>query len=258
MSPKSLARARARVRTRAQRRTAAREQRAGAASLPGRSGRGDPPRRRQLAHDPRRATCVDACRYLSGLIVGALQGVAKDELLSPRWSPLPGLWDAEPLTAEIDEVAAGSFKHREPPEIQGGGYVVRSLEAALWAFDRSDDFRNGALLAVNLGDDADTTGAVYGQLAGAYYGADAIPDTWRSLLARRDEIEQLADALFEAQMAAATGGLTDRRRCSPGHPDLLRFHQSSRSWGLRGQAISFPSTVTGLPVHRSRRDALGR
>jgi ADP-ribosyl-[dinitrogen reductase] hydrolase len=71
---------------------------------------------------------------------------------------------------------------------------------------RSDDFRTGALLAVNLGDDADTTGAVYGQLAGAYFGADAIPDTWRSMLAWRDEIEQLADALFEAWMAATTRG----------------------------------------------------
>ena len=71
---------------------------------------------------------------------------------------------------------------------------------------RSDDFRTGALLAVNLGDDADTTGAVYGQLDGAYYGEEAIPDTWRSLLARREEIEQLALALFEARMAATTRG----------------------------------------------------
>ena len=51
---------------------------------------------------------------------------------------------------------------------------MKSLEAALWAFWNSDNFPNGALLAVNLGDDADTTGAIYGQLAGAYYGSDAI------------------------------------------------------------------------------------
>jgi ADP-ribosyl-[dinitrogen reductase] hydrolase len=57
------------------------------------------------------------------------------------------------------------------------GFVVRALEAALWAFHHSDSFREGALRAVNLGDDADATGAIYGQLAGTYYGVNAIP-TW--------------------------------------------------------------------------------
>ncbi len=150
------------------------------------------------------ATAVDACRYLAGLIVGALDGVSKETLLSPRWSPLPGLWEQEPLAPEIDEIAAGSFKHREPPEIKGSGYVVRSLEAALWAFDRSDSFRDGALLAVNLGDDADTTGAVYGQLAGAHYGEDTIPEEWRDVVSRRDVIVDFADRLLAR--AAAQGG----------------------------------------------------
>ena len=56
---------------------------------------------------------------------------------------------------------------------------MHSLEAALWALHRSDNFHDGALLAVNLGDDADTTGAVYGQIAGALYGAATIPAAWR-------------------------------------------------------------------------------
>ena len=68
---------------------------------------------------------------------------------------------------------------REPPEIIGCGYVVKSLEAALWAFHRSETFEQGCLLAVNLGDDADTTAAIYGQLAGAYYGIDGIPEEWK-------------------------------------------------------------------------------
>jgi len=80
---------------------------------------------------------------------------------------------------------------------KGTGYVVRSLEAALWAFHRSDDFRAGALLAVNLGNDADTTGAVYGQLAGAYYGESGIPEEWRSAIARREVIIDFADKLHE-------------------------------------------------------------
>jgi ADP-ribosyl-[dinitrogen reductase] hydrolase len=109
------------------------------------------------------------------------------------------LWDEAPLTSEIEEVAAGSFKQRVPPEIKGSGYVVRSLEAALWAFHRSDSFGEGALLAANLGDDADTTGAVYGQLAGAYYGASGIPQSWLDVLAKRDLITDLADALAAGQ-----------------------------------------------------------
>jgi ADP-ribosyl-[dinitrogen reductase] hydrolase len=143
------------------------------------------------------ATAVDACRYLAALIVGAVADVPKDELLAPRYSPLPGLWDEQPLTPEIDEIAAGSFTRREPPEIKGTGYVVRSLEAALWALHNGDGFRDGALLAVNLGDDADTTGAIYGQLAGALYGEDSIPAEWRKRLALRETIERLADALHE-------------------------------------------------------------
>lgn len=141
--------------------------------------------------------CVDACRYLAALIVGAVQGATKELLTSPRYCPVPGYWEGHPLCPEIDEVAAGSFRDREPPLIKGTGYVTPSLEAALWAFHRSSSFREGCLLAVNLGDDADTTGAVYGQLAGAYYGDDGIPLDWRNKLAHRELIISMADRLVE-------------------------------------------------------------
>lgn len=72
----------------------------------------------------------------------------------------------------------------------------RQNGAALWTFQHSNDFRERALLAVNLGEDADATGAVYGQLAGASYGEDGIPSEWRARIARRDEIVNLARALF--------------------------------------------------------------
>ncbi|MCU0545578.1 MAG: ADP-ribosylglycohydrolase family protein [Oscillatoriaceae cyanobacterium Prado104] len=143
------------------------------------------------------ATCLDACRYLGGLIVGAVNGVAKDVLLSERYCPISGYWESRPLVAEIDEIAAGSFKVRQPPEIKGTGYVVKSLEAALWAFYNSDSFEEGCLLAVNLGDDADTTGAVYGQLAGAFYGEGGIPEKWRLRLVDRALIVSFADRIFE-------------------------------------------------------------
>jgi ADP-ribosyl-[dinitrogen reductase] hydrolase len=144
------------------------------------------------------AEAVDACRYLAALIAGALGGASRDELLSDHFSPAPGLWDAEPLAPRIAEIASGSFHRRHPPEIRGTGYVVQSLEAALWAFDRGSSFRDGAVLAVNLGDDADTTGAVYGQLAGAYYGEPGLPRAWLDRLAMGGLIASFADRLFAA------------------------------------------------------------
>ena len=74
--------------------------------------------------------------------------------------------------------------------------MVRSLEAALWAFHRCESFRAGCLLAVNLGDDADTTGAVYGQIAGAFFGLNEIPESWLAKLSQRELIESLADGLL--------------------------------------------------------------
>lgn len=156
----------------------------------------------ELSGDSSRTThgarvCVDACRYLGGLIVGAVAGVAKEELLSELYCPVSGCWQDHPLAPEIAEIAGGSFKRREPPDIRGTGYVVRSLEAALWAFHRCNDFRDGALLAVNLGNDADTTGAVYGQIAGAFYGYEGIPQRWRDVVAQADMIAGMADRLAE-------------------------------------------------------------
>ena len=143
-------------------------------------------------------TCIDACRYFGGLIVGAIQGESKQELLSPRYSPVAGFWDRQSLCAEIDEIAAGSFKSKEAPEIVGSGYVVKSLEAALWAFHKSSTFEEGCLLAVNLGDDADTTAAIYGQIAGAFYGLDGIPPQWRELIAEGALITKLANGLRQS------------------------------------------------------------
>lgn len=142
-------------------------------------------------------TCLDACQYFGGLIVGALQGVSKDELLSPRYSPVGRAWEKELLCAEIYEIAGGSFKQNEPPHIIGSGYVVKSLEAALWAFYKSSTFEEGCLLAVNLGNDADTTGAIYGQLAGAYYGITDIRKDWLECIAYSDVICRLADGLYK-------------------------------------------------------------
>jgi ADP-ribosylglycohydrolase len=141
---------------------------------------------------------VDACRYYASLIVGAIKGASREELLSDHYEPVPGTWKKKPLMPQIDEIASGSFKDRNPPEIKGSGYVVKSMEAALWAFYHSSTFQDGALLAVNLGDDADTTGAIYGQLAGAYYGEEGIPKEWRGKLIKKDLIVDFATKLCSA------------------------------------------------------------
>jgi ADP-ribosyl-[dinitrogen reductase] hydrolase len=79
---------------------------------------------------------------------------------------------------------------RNDVDIVGSGWVVKSLEAALWAFRTSNSFEEAVLKAVNLGHDADTTGAVCGQLAGAYWGESGIPLALREQLARKDMLEE--------------------------------------------------------------------
>jgi len=125
---------------------------------------------------------VDACKYYAALIYAALNGVSKSEMLEPYYSPIDDYWVMNPVVENVDKIIQGLYKIKNPPEINGSGYVVDSMEAALWALYNSDNFKDGALLAVNLGNDADTTGAVYAQLAGAYYGFDAIPKSWRDII----------------------------------------------------------------------------
>ena len=150
--------------------------------------------------------CVDSCRYFGGLIVAALDGLSKDRLLANDSEPAVAAWLRDPLDEQVAGIAAGSFKVKDPPRIRGSGYVLHCLEAALWAFHKTDTFRAGALLAVNLGEDADTTGAVYGQIGGAYYGEEGIPSEWRAVLAMREKIKEVADRLYELAEARGDGG----------------------------------------------------
>jgi len=147
------------------------------------------------------AACLDACRYLGGIIRGLLDGATKEEVLAPHYHPAGKSWDG--MDPAIAAIAAGSFKEKNPPEIRGSGYVVQSLEAALWAFHRSKSFEDGALLAVNLGEDADTTGAIYGQMAGAYYGLNGIPAGWLEKLHGREMILDFATKLHTTPHATS-------------------------------------------------------
>jgi ADP-ribosyl-[dinitrogen reductase] hydrolase len=98
---------------------------------------------------------------------------------------------------KIQAIGRGKYRSKSENEIIGSGYVVQSLEAALWCFWQSDNFRDAVLRAANLGDDADTTAAVCGQVAGAHYGESGIPTTWLERLKMCDEIRKLADALCQ-------------------------------------------------------------
>jgi len=147
--------------------------------------------------------CMDACKYLGSLIIGAIQGRDKETILNPLFHPIDGYWEKDVLCDKILAIAKGSFKRKNPPAIKGTGYVVDSLEAALWAFYSSISFEEGLLLAVNLGDDADTTGAVYGQLAGAFYGESALPGKWVKKLYDQSVIESLAENIYRQSFIVA-------------------------------------------------------
>jgi ADP-ribosyl-[dinitrogen reductase] hydrolase len=130
--------------------------------------------------------CRSACRYLATVLAALIQGEDRRAVLSPTWMPLQHL---KPLHPMIQEIAQGSFRDKQPPAIQGSGWVVKSLEAALWAFHDASTFEEAVLRAVNLGDDADTTGAICGQLAGAFWGESGIPESLKAGLARMDMVE---------------------------------------------------------------------
>ena len=133
---------------------------------------------------------VDTAGFFSYLIVKALNQATKSELMNNHSLELEG------LDHELVPILEGSYLYKNPPQIVGSGYVIKSIEAALWAFENSTSFKEGCLKAANLGNDADTTAAVYGQIAGAHYGLSGIPQEWIDKLYMKDEIEQMAEKIF--------------------------------------------------------------
>lgn len=122
---------------------------------------------------------LEASCFFGGLLVQALKGKSKGEILSTAYPA---------RHPQIQEIVEGSYQHRQPPQIHASGYVVPSLEAALWAFYHSESYEECVLKAVNLGDDADTVGAIAGQLAGSFYGVEGIPQSWVEQIAMKDRI----------------------------------------------------------------------
>lgn len=142
-------------------------------------------------------TCLDACRYLASLILGCLNGTSKNEILSENFEPLPDYWKQHPMGAPMSHLRTGAYQLKSAKDLRGNGYVINSLETALWAFATSNTFEEGALKAVNLGEDSISTGSIYGQLAGAYYGVQGIPEKWVHRLEQHHYIEEIANRIFE-------------------------------------------------------------
>ena len=155
---------------------------------------------RRFSTDSSRTThaapeALECCQLLADLIRKALQGAPKQDLQS-----LPETTFVE---SKVASIAQGDYLGKSKDDIRGSGYCVESLKAALWCFHHTDSFEAAILEAANLGDDADTTAAIVGQLAGAHYGVRAIPYGWLAKLHMRENIEATADALLRAATAAA-------------------------------------------------------
>lgn len=128
---------------------------------------------------------IECCRVLGRMLHVALAGGTKEEILLGA--------PADLLEQRVIDVARGSFRTKSAAGISGSGYAVASLEAALWCFSQSIDYASTVLAAANLGEDADTTAAIAGQLAGAHYGLHAIPDSWLDKLHMRDILQDYAE-----------------------------------------------------------------
>lgn len=133
------------------------------------------------------AECIDSCKYFASLLVTAMSARDKEELHNTFY---------QPTTAKVNAIASGLYLTKSYEQLTGSGYVIESLESALWCFHKADNFEEAILLAANIGNDADTTAAICGQIAGAFYGCVGIPGNWVSLVQKYENIQGAADTLF--------------------------------------------------------------
>ncbi|MGM1051833.1 MAG: ADP-ribosylglycohydrolase family protein [Pseudomonadota bacterium] len=137
--------------------------------------------------------CLSACRLMARLLERALLG----ETSKARWLDTGELRRGD-YHETLVPLIAGEYRGKTEEAIRGSGYVVESLEAALWCLWHSDSFDEAVLRAANLGDDADTTAAVTGQLAGAFYGVEKIPAEWLEVLHQRNRLQAAARRLWRS------------------------------------------------------------
>ncbi len=138
---------------------------------------------------PRSTMC---CAYFSLLMRGLLAGEGLDEAMLAAAGELRGFLRPEEAQL-LGRVLDGTVLAAPREQIAGSGYVLHCLEASLWAAERGRGYRESVLLAVNLGDDTDTTAAVTGAICGAMYGLRGIPEEWLATLVRGDMVRELAE-----------------------------------------------------------------
>ncbi|HLN98600.1 MAG TPA: ADP-ribosylglycohydrolase family protein [Pyrinomonadaceae bacterium] len=132
---------------------------------------------------------IDACVAFAEVLADAIAGKPVSEMLKIR---------PDDYAAGIGKIMKGSWRGKQRQDIRASGYVAHTLEATLWSVGRTNDYRSAVLTAANLGEDADTTAAVAGQLAGALYGASGIPQNWVSRVAWKEQIIEKASNLLTA------------------------------------------------------------
>ncbi|MGC2412166.1 MAG: ADP-ribosylglycohydrolase family protein [Stellaceae bacterium] len=132
------------------------------------------------------SAAVEGSASLAEILLDAIATGDKQMTLRPRRSIEP----------TIGAVVQGSWRGKDRSAISSSGYVVHTLEAALWCVDQVGDFAEAVLLAANLADDADTVAAVTGQIAGALWGRSDIPPHWLDRLAWGEEIEAWGQLLL--------------------------------------------------------------
>jgi ADP-ribosyl-[dinitrogen reductase] hydrolase len=142
---------------------------------------------------------IDGCVLLGAMTAAALNGADKQMILDTVPVALG------PLAGGIERVRAGSWRSKGIQDLGTTGYVVTTLEAAIWAFANSGDFESGARLVLQMGGDADTIGAVYGQIAGAFYGDESIPERWIEPIKMLDRIVDFADRLLILSTTGSRG-----------------------------------------------------
>jgi ADP-ribosyl-[dinitrogen reductase] hydrolase len=131
---------------------------------------------------------IDACVVYAEMLADAIEGKKRSEVLRSRDGT---------FTDAINKIVAGSWRAKPRPRINASGYVCHSLEAALCSVARSGTYKQAVLTAANLGDDANTTAAIAGQLAGALHGVTGMPRDWVDKVAWPPRIRGMASGLLE-------------------------------------------------------------
>lgn len=135
---------------------------------------------------------VDSCKYLGAIIYKALEGKGKEKLLDSTYQELD-------LDDRVLKRVSGDYKEKSKEDIVSDAFVLNTLEASLWSFYNSSNFASAMDLSINLGGDTDTIAAVTGQIAGAYYGADSIPEKWVNKLTKKELIMSMIRGLYQTK-----------------------------------------------------------